>query len=145
MPYVEFYGHIVWTTKNREPLLVGECAGLVEQTIRVTCREQGVIVHALGMMPDHLHMAVSLPPRVAVAELMQLLKGRSSYQVNHPQHGKREIPFAWQSEYGLLSFGKRSLGQVVAYVENQAERHATGNILPALDRISSLPQIPPDQ
>jgi putative transposase len=132
MPYWELYCHLVWATRDRAPLLSGARAIRVENAIRAACREQGAVVHAVGMMPEHVHLAVSVPPRLAVADLARLVKGSSSHLLNHETSGP---PFAWQAEYGAISFGKRSLENVVAYVRNQERHHAEDNLLPAFERI----------
>lgn len=105
---------------------------MVEGAIRAACREQGAVVHAVGIMPDHLHLAVSVPPRLAVAKLVRLVKGSSSHLLNHGSNAGE--PFAWQAEYGALSFGKRSLSNVVAYVVNQERHHAADDLWPTFER-----------
>jgi putative transposase len=135
MPYSELYCHLVWTAKDRTTLLTGGRAELVEHAIRAACREHGAIAHGVGIMPDHVHLAVSMPPRLAVSELMRLVKGSVSHLLNTaPNRGGAES-FAWQAEYGALSFGKRSLAAVVAYVVNQpAHHHAANDLWPTFER-----------
>ena len=126
---------MVWATKNREPLLSGERVTLAERAIRAACREQGTVVYAIGIMPDHVHLAVSILPRIAVADLVRLDKGGSSHLLNHDPNQNGGDPFAWQAEYGAISFGKRSLEQIVAYVDNQAAHHAADDLWPTFERI----------
>jgi len=77
-------------------------------------------------MPDHVHLAVSIPPTLAVTDAIARLKGSASHYVN--QSMAREGRFAWQSEYGVLSFGQRNLADVVDYVNNQPARHAANRL-----------------
>jgi REP-associated tyrosine transposase len=84
-------------------------------------------------MPDHVHLAVSIPPKQAVARVVGRVKGVSSHAVNAAQPNRPE-PFAWQTEYGALSFGHRALDDVVAYVNDQSRRHANGQLLRGLER-----------
>jgi putative transposase len=128
MPYWELNYHLVWATKNREPLLASERAALADRAIHSACREQAAVIYAVGIMPDHVHLAVSIPPRIAVADLVRLVKGGTSHLLNHAPNRNGGDPFGWQAEYGALSFGKRSLAQIVAYVENQADRHAANTL-----------------
>ena len=127
MSYTELYCHFVWATKGRMPLLVGARAGMAEAAIRTAAREQRAVVHAIGSMPDHVHVAASFPATVTIAALVKAIKGSSSHLLNRAT-GDGEPPFAWQAEYGALTFGKRSLASVVAYVCNQAEHHAGNNL-----------------
>jgi putative transposase len=72
-------------------------------------------------MSEHVHVAISIPPKLAVATLIGQLKGASSHHINdHYMDGT----FAWQAEYGVLSFSERSLSTIVAYVKNQKKHHA---------------------
>lgn len=135
MPYWELYVHLVWATRGRELVLDGQRRTIVDRTIRSVCREQGAIVHALHSMPDHVHLAVSVPPRLAVADLVRLVKGNTSHLLNHELANAERAPFAWQSEYGAVSFGKRSLDSVVKYVTNQETHHAENSIWPSFERM----------
>jgi len=86
-------------------------------------------------MPDHVHLAVSVPPRVAISAFVQAVKGSSSHLVNHVESDMGRETFGWQAEYGVLSFGERSLEDVVAYVENQVAHHAAREIRPEFERL----------
>jgi putative transposase len=83
------------------------------------------IPHAINGMSEHVHVAISIPPKIAVATLIGQLKGASSHHVND---NYLNGAFAWQAEYGVLSFSERSLARVVEYVQNQKKHHA-GNTL----------------
>jgi putative transposase len=132
MPYWRLFYHLVWATRDREPMLVGETARLVERSLRATCEELKALIHALFVMPDHVHLAVSIPPSVSVATMVSRLKGSSSHLVNHATGGMAG-GFAWQAEYGALSFGEKQLPHVVAYVENQPERHGSRRVWEKLE------------
>jgi putative transposase len=134
VPYFELYCHLVWATKGRGAALLGERAILTERCIRSVCRDRGVIVHAVSIMPDHVHLAVSMPPRIAVSDLVKSVKGNTSHLLNHHPEGALVEPFAWQPEYGALSFGKRFLPAVVSYVSNQRSHHAGGELKSAFER-----------
>jgi putative transposase len=130
MSYWRLFYHIVWATKGREPLIDAEHEATVTRIVQAVCRESGAVVHAMGFMPDHVHVAVSIPPRIAVSDFVQQLKGGSSYQMNRP-----DAWFRWQPEYGVVSFGERALPDVVAYVQNQRVRHAAEHLWPKFERI----------
>ena len=73
--------------------------------IAAKAQDFGSIIHAIGGTTDHVHLAVSVPPKVALAEFVGAVKGCSSHFVNHVvQPGYQ---FKWQREYGVLSFGRR--------------------------------------
>ena len=95
-----------------------------------------VAIHALYLMPDHIHVAVSIPPALSVASVVQRFKGASSYVVNHADARANER-FAWQTEYGAVSFGEKQLGDVVSYIEHQQERHASNRLWDRIERIDA--------
>jgi REP element-mobilizing transposase RayT len=98
-------------------------------------KEMGIVVHAIGNAEDHIHVVVSIPPRVAVADCIKHFKGASSYYVNH-QPGARH-DFAWQDGYGALTFGERSLEDVIRYVHGQKEHHRAQTARPMYERITA--------
>jgi putative transposase len=133
MPYARLYYHVIWATKGRRQLIDADVGRILDVAVRAACRDVESQVFAFGFMPDHVHLAASIPPRHAISAVIGRIKGASSHAVNAAQSERRE-PFAWQAEYGVLSFGQRALGDVVAYVNNQPDRHANNQIFAALER-----------
>jgi putative transposase len=133
MPYYELYYHLVWATKDREPLIVPDLEADLHQYLRGKAISLGVIVHAVGGIEEHVHVAASIPPRLAVATVIGQLKGASSHWVTYvsPLH----LPFAWQGGYGALSFGKQALPRVVDYVLHQHQRHRDRRLIPEMEHI----------
>ena len=89
-------------------------------------RDLGCTVHALGGMPDHIHIVLRMPTKVSVATLAQRLKAISSKFV----HDRLGLPFRWQEGYGAFSLGRPQVEPVVRYVEHQEEHHAGGELWP---------------
>jgi putative transposase len=141
----------VWTTKHREALIDARVAELIGERIQFLCDELGWIPHATGFMPDHMHLAISVPPSISISDCAQKLKGGSSRHVNLSLPSSDLFRFGWQSEYGVLSFGERSLETIASYVQNQATHHANGDLWPLFelddfDRINHrrMPPLPSD-
>ncbi|MCS6939906.1 MAG: IS200/IS605 family transposase, partial [Roseiflexus sp.] len=103
----------------------------IHRALRNKARELGVFVYAIGNVEDHIHLALSIPPTIAVAECIRHLKGASSYTVNREHAG---IDFAWQTGYGAFTFSDHAKPIVVAYVRNQKRHHRAGTTHPALER-----------
>ncbi len=83
--------HLVWSTKYRYKVLVGELGLRVRDICRHVCGENGVdIIHGV-VSRDHVHMFVSVPPKLAISDLVRKMKGRSSYRIQRefPQIRKR--------------------------------------------------------
>jgi len=73
--------HLVWSTKYRYKVLRGAVRLRVREIIRQVCAENGVEVLKGVLSHDHVHMFVSIPPKLAVSDLMRKMKGRSSHKV----------------------------------------------------------------
>ena len=131
--YTELYYHFVWSTRGRAEFLTAELEPHVFRYIRHKCAEAGALAHALNGMPDHVHLAVTVPPRLALADFIHDIKGASSRFANDRLDNQ---VFYWQDGYGVLSFAKRDLPSVVAYIDGQKEHHRTGKLSPRMERTS---------
>lgn len=128
----------MWATKGREPVIDDTIGQEIRWSIRMTAREDGAIVHAIGMMLDHIHIAVSIPPGKAIGAVVGKLKGAAAHKVNH-RSGAFPKAFAWQHDYAVLSFGERHLSDVVAYIEHQRDRHAVQHLWDSLEYVPDPP------
>ena len=131
--YTEIYHHLVWTTKMREEMITPEVEASLYPCLKAICREKGVTVHALNGMPDHIHLACTLPTTVALADLMHRLKGTSAHLINHLPEGR----LAWQPGYGALTFAQRDLMRVTAYIQSQQSHHQGSTLSEKMERIGS--------
>ena len=82
MPYWRFFYHIVWATKNRISVIDETAETAVRQSLIMTSEDLDLVPHAIGVMPDHVHFAVSIPPKISFSEAVKRLKGSSSHAVN---------------------------------------------------------------
>ena len=134
MPYWRLFYHFVWGTKHGESLIDQHFEQALYRAIAAKVIGLGGIVHAVGGVSNHVHLAVSVPPKIALSTLIGQVKGSSAHFVNHeirPDHA-----FYWQDEYAVISFGERHLGWVVRYVLDQAKHHTEGSALRRLERTS---------
>jgi putative transposase len=129
------YYHIVWSTTNRLPLITDSIEIELYEYIKNKCHALECPLHAIGGISDHIHLVTSIPPSIAVSEVVRRIKGSSSHFVNRIQPNlsislapDRESSFAWQREYGVFSLGGQQLDRAVAYVMNQKEHHTQGSI-----------------
>ena len=135
MPYWQLFYHLVWSTKDRQPLLTPQ----VEKHIYGYLASKAVglkgVVYTIGGIIDHVHMVVSIPPAISVSKFVGQIKGATSTRFN--KSGISDVPFKWQDEYGAFSFDAKRLPNYIAYVERQKEHHAEGTIIPILERMTS--------
>ncbi len=134
MSYWRLHYHLVWATYQGLPLITESLERQIYGTILGKAKELGVIVHAIGNVQDHMHVAVSIPPKLAVADCIKHFKGASSRYVN--VQSNTDARFSWQEGYGALTFGDRAMSDVVAYVKNQKQHHHEETARPAFERMS---------
>jgi len=135
--YTRLFYHFVWTTQEREPSITPEVEPHLYRFLRHKCAELGAQVHALNGMPDHVHLACTLPTRLSIAEFMHDLKGSAARFIN--QLPEERFRLYWQPGYGALTFSRRNLPRVVAYIDGQKAHHATGPLSPEMERCSEDP------
>jgi len=133
--YSEIFLHIVWRTKDSLPLLSELIENEVHKFIKHRCAETpGVFCHAVNGTKDHLHLCVSVPPTLLIADWIGELKGASSHYINQKISAKS---LQWQAGYGVVSFGKNNLSFVKEYIKNQKVHHAEGKTYERLERIEA--------
>ncbi|WP_405048974.1 IS200/IS605 family transposase ISPlu2 [Roseobacter fucihabitans] len=73
--------HLVWSTKYRFKVLCGLLRLRVRDIFRQVCAQSGVEIIKGVLSSDHVHMFVSVPPKLAISDLVRLMKGRSSHKI----------------------------------------------------------------
>lgn len=83
--------HVVWVTKYRYKVLRGRMRARIREIIVQACEEMGVHIVKGVLAQDHVHMFLSIPPRLSLSDVMQRIKGRSSrrIQMEFPELRKR--------------------------------------------------------
>jgi putative transposase len=85
------------------------------------------------MVSDHVHIAASVPPSISLSKWIGSVKGVTARAIN--THFERDTRFHWQAGYGVMSFGETALGKVTAYIANQKQHHANGDVNRYLENI----------
>ena len=73
--------HIVFTPKYRRKIIYKDLRKDIQQIIRDLCKWKGVEIIEGHMMPDHVHLLVSIPPKYSVSQFMGYLKGKSAMMI----------------------------------------------------------------
>ncbi len=138
--YWELYYHFVWRTKDSAPMLTAKVEALTHTYLTHRALQTAeAMVHAVGGIEDHIHMAVSLPPTVEIAKWVGDIKGSCSHEINHGPCGAGAL--GWQTGYGVVSFGKRDLPWIVDYITRQRGHHGGGAAGRVEDRLERITQI----
>jgi len=132
MSYWQLYYHVVWSTKNRLPLITPQLEPTIYEYLRDKALELEATVFALNGIADHVHLVTSIPPKLAVAKFVGQIKAFTATKFNKTV--STETPLIWQEEYGVLSFDSKRLPNFVAYVENQKAHHNSNSLIPVLER-----------
>ncbi|MEH2273189.1 MAG: IS200/IS605 family transposase [Nostoc sp.] len=127
------YYHIIWATKERQPLITSDKETELYNYIIGKSNSLNCILHTIGGIEDHIHLVVSIPPTIAIAEFVKKIKGSSSHHFNHNLYPTSE-KFAWQEGYGIFSLGSKQLEQAVIYVQNQKIHHLEGTVNSHLEK-----------
>jgi REP element-mobilizing transposase RayT len=115
------YGHLIFSTKNREPLITGDIEPRLFEYIGGIIRGAKAILLAIDGTEDHVHLVIRESKSIADQNFIGRLKGDSSRWVN--QTMDLESPFAWQAGYGWFSVGPADLEKVINYVKGQKQHH----------------------
>jgi len=115
--------HLVWCPKYRKPLLVGPVAARLKELLEGKAAEIGATIHALEIMPDHVHLFVESDPTRAPANIARQFKGMTSriLRLEFPPLRSR-LPALWSRSYYIGSVGHVSAATVQRYIENQKSR-----------------------
>lgn len=114
--------HVVWTTKYRKAVLRGEVAKRLRELVRQTCATMDIYILSGHVAKDHVHLLLSVPPKVSVSELMQRLKGRSS-RIMLQEFNELRRQFwgqqLWARGYFAASSGNVTDEVIQQYIESQ--------------------------
>jgi putative transposase len=112
--------HVIFSTKDRLPLLAPDLRpDMLAYLGGIVRKLHGKVIES-NARPDHVHCLLSLPPALAVAEALRVLKSNSSLWVHET---RRRATLAWQTGYGAFSVSQSNVPAVVKYIRSQDEHH----------------------
>lgn len=116
--------HIVFTPKYRRKIIFAQLRESIKEILQCLCKYKGVEILEGHLMPDHVHMLVSIPPKISVANFMGYLKGKSSLMI-FDKHANLKYKFGnrkfWAEGYYVSTVG-RNEATIKKYIQDQ-ERH----------------------
>jgi putative transposase len=118
--YVSLYYHIVFGTKDREPLIAPEWRARFHEYLGGTIRGLDGSAEGVGGMGDHVHLLIGLKASHCLADVVRELKKASSTWVREDAGWRA---FAWQEGYAAFTVSATSRRAVQGYIENQQEHH----------------------
>tara|TARA_B100000929_G_C15251012_1_gene333223 strand:- start:83 stop:523 length:441 start_codon:yes stop_codon:yes gene_type:complete len=120
--------HIVWVPKYRLRILKGDIKELVSHDIRMLCEWKGCQVQEMNVQADHVHLLVSVPPKVSISKLMGTLKGKIAIKLFKSYPKLKKKPYwgnhFWARGYFVSTVGldEETIKKYVKYQEKEERR-----------------------
>ena len=116
--------HIVWVPKYRFRILTGEIKKLIEEDIRMLCEWKRCEIHEMSIQVDHIHLVISIPPKVSISEMMGILKGKLAIKLFKSYPKMKEKPY-WGNHFWARGYFASTIGldeeMIKRYVKYQQE------------------------
>ena len=119
--FTQIYYHIVFSTKNREPVLLADKRDNLFRYTWGILKNKDCHLYRIGGVEDHVHILTSLHPTIALADLVKEIKTSTSSWI------KDENIFPgfthWQDGYGAFTVSHSDKDAVIEYITGQEEHH----------------------
>ena len=117
--------HIVWVTKYRKHIFIGEIETDVRKYLLKTLKSLDMVPLAIEVMPDHIHLFVDCKPQLRLSDAIKILKGNTARWLflKHPEI-KEQLwdGHLWNPSYFVATVSERTLEQVKHYIDNQKSK-----------------------
>jgi REP element-mobilizing transposase RayT len=121
MSYVNLIYHIVFSTKDRQPLITPTYEPQIHQYIGGMINKRGGIALAINGMEDHLHVLAKLRQDKSLSDVIRDLKARATGWMHDVFPSLED--FAWQTGSGAFTVSQSQVKSVREYIANQKIRH----------------------
>ncbi|EKD28796.1 MAG: transposase [uncultured bacterium] len=119
---VKNYIHIVFSTKNRDPLIHPSYEEELHSYLGGICKNLECHPIKIGGYIDHIHMLCMLSKKIALMKLLEEVKSHSSKWMKSKDESLKN--FYWQDGYGAFSVNPTEVDTVNTYISNQHEHHS---------------------
>ena len=113
--------HIVFTPKYHRKIIYNQLRVNIRQIIKDLCKWNGIAIIEGHMMPDHVHLLLSIPPKYSISEVMGYLKGKSSIMIFN-KHARLKYRFGnkhfWSTGYYVSTVGLND-ATITKYIREQ--------------------------
>lgn len=114
--------HVIFVSKYRYRILEGKIKEIVEVKIRQVCGWYEIEIEEMNIQPDHVHMLMSVPPKLSISEVMGIIKGKSAIHLFKTKRRLKEKPF-WGNHFWARGYFVSTVGvdeEVVRrYIQHQ--------------------------
>ncbi len=121
--------HIVFIPKYRRKVMYGKVRADIREIIKVLCRYKKVEIIEGAVCMDHIHLCVSIPPKIAISDFMGYLKGKSALMIfdKHPELGNKFERDFWARGYYVSTIGNVDEATIQKYIKEQEEESYNEN------------------
>jgi len=112
--------HVIWCLKYRRDILAGEVVVTLGTMLDEICHERGWPVISKDIQPDHIHLFLSIPPAVAVADAVKILKGVTARRLFAEFPALKKCLWGghlWSPSYYVGTAGNVSAETIRRYIE----------------------------
>jgi putative transposase len=104
--------------------LYGKIRADVKEIIKTLCKYKGVAIMEGAVCIDHIHLHVSIPPKISVSDFMSYLKGKSALMLydKHPEQRSKWDKSFWARGYYVSTIGTISEETIKKYIKEQSEQ-----------------------
>lgn len=115
--------HIVFIPKYRRKVMYGNVKADVREILKKLCEFKKVEIVEGAVCSDHVHLCVSIPPKLSVSEFVGYLKGKSALMVfdKHPEIGSKWDRSFWARGYYVSTVGNITEDAIKRYIQEQQE------------------------
>ena len=117
------YCHVVWTTRNRDPIIDAGLARFLCRFLRSVARQERARVLEIGMVATHVHLLVRIHPTTNLSRLLQRLKGGSAAIAGKERRSTSGQVLRWAKGYSIHSVSARAVEAVRDYLLGQPTHH----------------------
>ena len=139
--------HIVFAPKYRRRIIYGKIKVDIGKILRKLCEQKGVEIIEANLCPDHIHMLVSIPPKMSVSSFVGYLKGKSSLMIfdRHAnmkyRYGNRKF---WCKGYYVDTVG-RNKKVIQEYIKNQLQEDIAGDQISMKEYVDPFKKEEPEE
>ena len=116
--------HIVFIPKYRRKTLYGKVKEDIREILKTLCGYKKVEIIAGAVCADHVHLSLSIPPKLSISDFMGYLKGKSALMIfdRHPDMGSKFNRHFWARGYYVASIGNINEETIKNYIKGQQEK-----------------------
>lgn len=116
--------HIIFCPKYRRKIIYNKIRESIRDIIKDLCKWKGITIEEGHLMPDHIHLLLSIPPKYSVSQIMGYLKGKSAMMI-FERHSNLKYKFGnrnfWSTGYYVSTVGMNT-ATIAKYIREQEKQ-----------------------